>query len=424
MPLQPQLVRPHFPALALSDDGRPRVYLDNPGGTQVPQQVLDRISHYLVHTNANHGGLFRTSQESDAVLDEAHRAMADLLNAPSPDEIVFGPNMTSLTFHLSRSLAGWLKPGDEIVLTRMDHDANVSPWLRVAEERGVVVRWLDFSPETYRYSLSDLEGLLSDHTRIVAVNYASNALGTINDVQAVTEMAHAAGALVYVDAVQYVPHGPTDVQAIGCDFLVCSPYKFFGPHAGVAWSKLDLLDRLPAYRVRPAAAEPPGKFETGTQNHEGQAGTLGALEYLVWVGETQAQEYHAQYSHLGGRRQHLHAAMSAIKAYEQTLSAQLIAGLQRIPGVTVRGITDPPHMADRVPTVSFTLAGHHPADVARRLASENIYVWDGDYYAVEVIHRLGLADSGGMVRVGAAHYNTIEELDRLLDVVARLGAAA
>ena len=420
MPFDPQRIRAQFPALALQDENRPRIYLDNPGGTQAPRQVIDRITHYLVHTNANHGGRFRTSQESDAVLDEAHRAMADLLNAPSPDEIVFGPNMTSLTFAVSRSLAHWLKPDDEIILTRMDHDANVSPWLRIAPEREVVVKWLDFSPETYRYNLNDLEGLLTERTRLVAVNYASNALGTINDVKAIADMARAAGALVFVDAVQYVPHGPTDVQALGCDFLACSLYKLFGPHAGVLWGKQELLARLPAYKVRPADARPPGKFETGTQNHEGQAGALGALEYLAWVGEALAKEHHAQYAHFVGRRQYLHAGMAAIKQYEQTLSAHLIAGLQQIPGLTIHGLTDPARLADRVPTVSFTLEGHHPADIAQALAAENIYVWDGNYYAVEVLNRLGLADTGGMLRVGAVHYNTTGELDRLIQIVATL----
>jgi cysteine desulfurase family protein (TIGR01976 family) len=414
MPLQPFQIRPHFPALALQDDGRPRVYLDNPGGTQVPKQVLDRMAGYLIRTNANHGGNFRTSEESDAVLAEARRAVADLLNAPSDQEIVFGPNMTSLAFAFSRSLARELRPGDEIVLTRMDHDGNVSPWLLAAAEREVEVKWLDFSPETYRYNLNDLEGLLTERTRLVAVNYASNALGTINDVRAVAEMAHAAGALVFADAVQYVPHGPTDVQALGCDFLACSMYKVFGPHVGVLWGREALLDRLPAYRVRPADSRPPGKFETGTQNHEGQAGALGAVEYLEWVGATQAPEHHARYARFPERRRHVHAAMAAIKAYEETLSARLIAGLQQVPGLSIHGLTDASSLAERVPTVSFTLAGRHPADVARALAAENIFVWDGDYYAVEVIQRLGLADVGGMVRVGAAHYNTLEEIDRLL----------
>jgi cysteine desulfurase family protein (TIGR01976 family) len=328
--------------------------------------------------------------------------------------------MTSLTLAISRSLARWLGPGDEIILTRMDHDANVAPWLHVAADREINVKWLDFSPETYRYHLDDLEGLLTERTRLVAVNYASNALGTINDVKTVVEMAHAAGALAFVDAVQYVPHGPTDVQALGCDFLACSLYKIFGPHVGVLWGKAELLDRLPAYKVRPAEAHPPGKFETGTQNHEGLAGALGAMEYLAWVGETLAPEHHAQYAHFGGRRQRLHAALAAIKEYEQTLSARLIAGLQRLPGVLIRGITDPARLADRVPTVSFTLEGHAPAEVAQALTAENIYVWDGDYYAVEVIERLGLAETGGMVRVGAAHYNTVEEIDRLLEALAAL----
>ncbi len=420
MPLDLDKIRDQFPSLAVSDNDRPRIYLDNPGGTQVSQPVIDRMTQYMVYANANHGGRFRTSQESDALLDEAHQAIAELLNAPSPREIVFGANMTTLTFHISRSLAHWFKPGDEILLTRMDHDANISPWLHIAAERELTVKWLDFNPETYSYDMQSLPDLLSEHTRLVAVNYASNAIGTINDVKTITEKAHAVGAFVYVDAVHYVPHGPLDVQAIGCDFLVCSPYKFFGPHQGALWGKADLLEKLPAYKVRPASSELPSKFETGTQNHEAQAGTLGAVEHFAWIGENQASEYHAQYAHFSGRKRYIHAGLAAIKDYEHKLSRYLVTGLQAIEGVTIHGITEEARMADRVPTVSFTRHGYHPAEIAQALARENIFVWDGHYYAIELVKRLGLDQSGGMVRVGAAHYNTIEEIDRLLEVVANL----
>ncbi|MFW9817725.1 MAG: aminotransferase class V-fold PLP-dependent enzyme, partial [Candidatus Thorarchaeota archaeon] len=299
----------------------------------------------------------------------------------------------------------------------MDHDANVNPWRQLAADLGLEVKWLNFSWETYRYDLQELEAMLSSRVKLLAVNYASNAIGTINEVRKITEMAHRVGALVYVDAVQYVPHSPTDVQALDCDFLVCSVYKFFGGHQGVLWGKPDLLEELPAYKVRPADDFPPGKFETGTQSHEGQAGTLGALEYLAWIGETMAEEYHPQFSRFKSRRQYLHAAMAAIKEYEKGLSTRLIEGLQQISGIKIHGVTDLSRLDDRVPTVSFTRRGFHPANIARRLAEENIFVWDGHYYAVEVIDHLGLSDQGGMVRVGAVHYNTMEEIDRLLEEV-------
>lgn len=420
MPLDIPMIRAQFPALSLQDDGRPRIYLDNPAGTQVPRQVIDRTSGYLINCNANHGGHFRTSVESDEILAEAHRAMADFLNAPSADEIIFGPNMTTLTFAISRSIGHWLKPGDQVILTRMDHDANVNPWRMLAADLGLDIKWLSFDRETYRYDLNELEGLLSNKVKLAAVCYASNAIGTINDVKTITEMAHAAGALVYVDAVQYVPHSPTDVQALGCDFLVCSVYKFFGGHQGVLWGKGELLEKLPAYKVRPADDHLPGKFETGTQSHEGQAGALGALEYLAWIGETMAQDYLPRFAHLEDRGKYLHAAMAAIKGYEKNLSARLIGGLQEIPGVKVYGITKMEQLDGRVPTVSFTHEKFSPQQISRRLAEENIFVWDGHYYAVEVIGHLGLGDKGGMVRVGAVHYNTVEEIDTLVQAIIRL----
>jgi len=420
MPLDIARIRAQFPALALKDDGQPRVYLDNPAGTQVPRNVLDRTRDYLIHTNANGDGQFRTSRASDALLDEAHRAMADLLNAPSEREIIVGQNMTTLTFAFSRSLGRELRPGDEILLTRMDHDANVAPWLMLAEDLGLTVKWLPFDPATYRFDLSALDDLLTDRTRLAAVNYASNALGTINDVRTIGERVHTAGGLIYVDAVQYVPHAPTDVQALGCDFLACSSYKFFGPHQGILWGKESHLDRLTAYKVRPASDELPIKFETGTLSHEGLAGILGAVEYLAWIGETMAGDHHASFAHLPDRRRHLHASMCAIAAYERPLTTHLIDGLGGIPGLTIHGITDPTHFDARVPTVSFTLDGHHPRDIARRLGAENIYVWDGDYYAYEVVRHLGLHERGGMVRIGPCHYNTVGEIDRAIETVAEM----
>lgn len=394
-----------------------RVYLDNPGGTQLPQSAFERMQHYLLHQNANSGGVFRTSVETDWLLCESRHAMADFLNAPSNREIVFGANMTSLTFALSHAMKHWLEPRDEIIVTRLDHDGNIAPWLHLAEDSGARIRWLDFNPSDCTLNMNELERLLTDKTRLLAINYASNAVGTINPVQLMAGLARAAGAMVFVDAVQYVPHAPVDVQTLGADFLICSPYKFFGPHLGVLWGRYDLLDRLHTYKVRPAGELPPQKFETGTQSHEGQAGTLGALEHLAWVGSQFGAEFKGQFPEFTGRKLLLHSGMAAIKAYEQTLSTRLIDGLRQIPGVRIWGITDTQRTDERVPTVAFTMDRHSPRSIAERLAKHNIFVWDGHYYAVEVMERLALAHSGGMVRVGPVHYNTIQELDSLLEVL-------
>ena len=418
MALNIKTIREQFPALALKDEGKARIYLDNPGGTQVPRQVLERMEHYLIHTNSNHGGPFRTSVESDKVLKDAHQGMADLLNAKSADEIVFGANMTSLTFAVSRSIGRLLKHGDVILLTRMDHDGNVGPWLHLAEDLGLEVKWLNFDLKTYEYDLEEAQSIFKDNNiKLAAINYASNCLGTINNVKALTEMAHLSDTLVFVDAVQYVPHGPTDVQDIGCDFLACSPYKFFGPHQGVLWGKAELLEKLEAYKVRPAENTAPGKFETGTQLHEGQAGTLGVLEYLEWLGETMGAEYLANFPEFSGRRKKLHAAMLAIQDYEQTLSSRLIEGLQNLAGVDVKGISAVKDLARRVPTVSFTVKNQNPEEIAVKLAAENLFVWDGHNYALEAVRLLGIEEAGGVVRIGPVHYNTLEEIDRTLEVL-------
>jgi cysteine desulfurase family protein (TIGR01976 family) len=401
------LIRSQFPALSSG-----AIFFDNPGGTQVAQQTLKRMTEYLVRTNANHEGAFKTSRASDAIVGAARSAVADFLGAAQPEEIIFGQNMTSLTLHLSRSLARTLKPGDEIVVTRLDHDANIAPWLLVAEDRGCAIRWVDFDPEDCTWSIEALERRLTDQTKLVAIGYASNAVGTINPVAEAVKIAHEVGALVYVDAVQYAPHGPIDVLALDCDFLACSAYKFFGPHTGMLYGKYHLLEELKAYKVRPAHNEPPHKFETGTQSFESIAGVHGALEYFEWLGEQ-----------VGGgstRRQRLVAALTAMREYEKTLSRALIAGLSPIKGLHIWGITDPAQLDRRVPTVSFTLDGWHPRDVATALDKHNIYVWDGNYYALAVTERLGLEDKGGMVRVGAAHYNTLEEVTKLIAAVKAL----
>ena len=403
-------VREHFPSLTRS---RAPIYLDNPAGTQVARQTLDAVSDYLLYDNANHGGVFATGQRSDAMLAEARVALADFLGAASPDEIVFGPNMTTLAFGLSRAIGRTLRPGDEVVVTRLDHDANIAPWLAL-EERGAVIRWLDIRPDDCTLDLDTLEALVNPRTKLVAVGLASNAVGTVNDVSRIARIAHAAGAWIFVDAVHYAPHGPIDVAALDCDFLVCSAYKFFGPHIGILWGRYELLDRLPAYKVRPAGDAPPDKFETGTQSHEGIAGTLGTMRYLEWLGDDLAE------SPPHSRRDRLQVAMQAIRARERDLSRALLDGLQTIPGLRVWGITDRDRLEARVPTVSFTLAGHSPRQVAEHLAGRDIQVWDGNYYALAIMERLGLEATGGMVRVGAVHYNTHEDIDRLVEAVASL----
>lgn len=418
MPLDIDQIRQHFPALQ-----KEAIYLDNPAGTQVARLVVERMRSYLLETNANHDGAFATSRASDALIDAARAAAADFLNASSPDEIVFGPNMTSLTFNISRSLGRTLKPGDEIVVTRLDHDANITPWTMIAEERGCRVHKVDFHPEDGTLMTHELQQALERKPKIVAVGYASNALGTINPVEEITRMAKQADALVYIDAVQYAPHAPIDVQRLGCDFLVCSAYKFFGPHVGVLFGKHELLDELTAYKVRPAPAGPPGKFETGTGNFEGYAGVLGALEYLEWLGETFGGQYSGKYQgRYQGRALKLKQAMSAIRAYEYELSRTLLDVLEETPGVRVYGITDRRHIESRVPTVSFTLKGMHPRRVAEELDKENIYVWDGNYYALAVTERLGLEDKGGMVRVGPVHYNTVEEISKFGEALGKIVA--
>ena len=413
-------LRAQFPALQQTDAyGRPYVFFDGPGGTQVPQSVIDAMVHYMVNANANTHGLYETSRCTDQVIEEARRAMADFLNAPSPEEIVFGPNMTTLTFAVSRTIARTLRPGDEIVVTRLDHDANIAPWAAL-EEQGVVIRYVDFNLSDCTLDLMSLQRLVNERTRLVAVGYASNAVGTINDVRTIGEWAHAAGAWLYVDAVHYAPHGPIDVQAIDCDFLVCSAYKFFGPHIGVLWGRYEILDRLKAYKVRPAEDRPPDKFETGTKNHEGIAGVTAAVNYLAEIGVRYGADFATQYPHLRGRRRDLKAALCAIRAYERPLFARLMQGLQSIPKVTIYGITDTNRFDQRVPTVSFRMEGYTPQEIARRLGDEGIFVWDGNYYAISVTERLGVEQSGGMVRVGIVHYNTAEEVDRLLAVLESL----
>ena len=405
MSLDIDSIRQQFPSL-----NRQAIFFDNPGGTQIAKPALDRMVAYLTDTNANHAGPFATSIASDAIIDEAHQAVADFFNANRAEEIVFGANMTSLTLHISRCLARTWNPGDTIVVTRLDHDANVTPWVLAAEDRDCRVQYVDFNLEDGILDLDQLAEALESKPRLVAVGYASNALGTINPVKEITKMAHASGALVYVDAVHYAPHGPIDVQELDCDLLVCSAYKFFGPHVGMLYGRYELLDQLTAYKVRPAPSNPPGKFETGTQNFEGIAGVLGALEYLEWLGENYGTAgIGVGYSN---RKLRLKQAMGAINDYEAQLTRALLEILEETPGVTIYGPRDIKRLENRVPTFAFTLEGFTPRQVAVELGKREIFVWDGNYYALLVTESLGVEESGGMVRVGPVHYNTVDEIER------------
>jgi cysteine desulfurase family protein (TIGR01976 family) len=417
MTLDSNLVRQQFPSL-----DRQAVFLDNPAGTQISKQSLDRINRYLLENNANHGGMFETSHRSDEVLHEAHAAMADFLNASRPEEIIFGNNMTTLTLHISRSLAQTLQPGDNILVTRLDHDANIAPWMLVAEDRGCNLIWVDIDVENGTLDLNDFEKALERKPKIAAFGYASNLLGTVNPVKKLTKMAHNAGALVYIDAVQYAPHGPIDVQDIDCDFLVCSSYKFFGPHAGALYGKYDLLNELKAYKVRPASNELPYKFETGTQNHEGIAGVLGALEYFEWLASQLDSDHAQDWKEAGfsGRRLTYKQAMSAIRANECELSKALIEVVESVPGTRIYGVTDLDHLDDRVPTVSFTLEGRDPEMIADAIGQQGFYVWNGHNYALAIVERLGLMEAGGMIRVGPVHYNTLDEIERFGEVLKKV----
>lgn len=395
-------VRAEFPALSITDQGRARVYLDNPAGTQVPTRVAAAVSKCLLETNANLGGHFTTTKLAVDVVANAHQAMADFLGARSAREIIIGANMTTLTFHLSRSIARNWKPGDEIIVTKMDHEGNVSPWLAIAADKGVNVKFLPFDKETWQIEAKDLKALLTDRTRLVALNYASNLTGSINDVKALTEVAHEAGALVYVDAVQFTPHRLVAVQALGCDFLACSAYKFFGPHLGIVWGCEEILEGLEAYKCRCSDNGLPQRFETGTPQIELLAGLSATVDYFAWLG--------GEMGSAGSKRERIAAAYKASVDHEEPLANQLIAGLQEIDGITIAGITNPNRANHRVPTVSFRHKSVTPEKISRALAAANIFVWDGHNYALEVVRHLGIPEDEGVVRIGMAHYNTAAEV--------------
>ena len=378
-----------------------------------PVDVADRMADCLLHRSANIGGYFETSRLAGDVADEARSAMMDFFNAPSPDEIIFGQNMTSLTFHLSRSIGRYLKRGDEIIVSRMDHDANVEPWRLMARDFGLEVRHLPFDTESFEFDLAVLDELLTDRTRLVCVGGASNLTGTINDIRSICARARSAGAWSFIDAVQSAPHIPTDVQAFGCDFFVASAYKFFGPHQGILWGRREVLEALEPYKVRPAPTSLPWCFEPGTQSHEGMAGTAAAVDYFAWVGETMAGAG-------GSRRDKVNAGLSLLFDYEAELGARLVNGLLDIPGVRVLGITAPDAMHRRVPTVSFRHERATPDAIAKQLAERNIFAWSGHNYAVELARALDIEKSGGAVRIGPVHYNTLQEIDTVLEALRQI----
>jgi cysteine desulfurase family protein (TIGR01976 family) len=424
-------VRSQFPSLSQSVNGHPAAFLDGPGGTQVPQRVIDAISGYLHRDNANTGGAYATSRLTDAMIADARGAMADFLHCGA-DEVVFGPNMTTLTYAMSRAIGRELKPGDEIVVTRLDHDANVSPWLQMAEDSGITVRWAEIHDEDCTLDMADLASKINSNTKLVAVGYASNAVGTINPVKEIVRLAHAAGALGYIDAVHYGPHGLIDVAALDCDFLVCSTYKFFGPHMGVLFGKREHLKRLQPYKVRPNTNAIPNCWEWGTMTHELIAGITACVEYFADLGRASTNGAnsvrvpHPSRLSKGGndaagtsgvkteRRAAIEAAYEAIHEHERALLERIMTGLKKIPGLKIYGITDPARFHERCGTLAVRVAGHTPLELATKLGDRGFFTWDGNYYALNLTEHLDVEKSGGFLRIGLVHYNTTEEVDGLL----------
>jgi cysteine desulfurase family protein (TIGR01976 family) len=413
-------VRSQFPSLAQTVNGHRAAFLDGPGGTQVPERVIEAISRYLRQDNANTGGAYSTSRQTDRMIARARAAMADFLDCGA-DEVVFGPNMTTLTFAIAGAIGRELKPGDEILVTRLDHDANVSPWLAMAEDRGVTVRWAEIHEENCTLDLQDLASKINENTKLVAVGYASNAVGTINPVRVITKLAHAAGALCYIDAVHYGPHGLIDVAAIDCDFLACSTYKFFGPHMGVLYGKREHLSRFRPYKVRPNTNAIPNCWEWGTLNHECIAGIEACVEYIADIGRHVTES--CGDSGLGfppsearpiPRRVGIEAAYVSIRQHERELIERTMRGLTSIRGLKIYGITDPGRFNDRCPTFAVRIEGHTPLELATKLGERGIFTWDGNYYALNLTEHLDVEKSGGFLRIGLVHYNTAEEVDRLL----------
>jgi cysteine desulfurase family protein (TIGR01976 family) len=403
-------VRSRFPSLSQTVNGHPAAFLDGPGGTQVPQRVIDAMSAYLSHDNANTGGAYATSRRTDAMIARARAAMADFLNCGA-DEVAFGPNMTSLTFAISRAIGRELKPGDEILVTRLDHDANVSPWTAMAEDRGVTVRWAEIHDEECTLDMADLASKINSKTKLVAVGYASNAVGTINPVKRIVQLAHEAGALAYIDAVHYGPHGLIDVAALDCDFLACSTYKFFGPHMGVLYGKREHLKRLRPYKVRPNTNAIPNCWEWGTLNHECIAGIEACVEYIADLGRHSHPE-------VSTRRAAIDTAYSTIHEHERGLLERMMEGLKAIPGLKIYGITDPARFSERCTTFAVRdisgKPGLTPLELATKLGERGFFTWDGNYYALNLTEHLDVEKSGGFLRIGLVHYNTVDEVESVL----------
>jgi cysteine desulfurase family protein (TIGR01976 family) len=416
-------IRSQFPSLSQTVNGHPAVFFDGPGGTQVPQRVIDATSAYLRQDNANTGGAYATSRHTDAMVASSRAAMADFLHCDA-DEVAFGPNMTTLTFAISRAIGRDLGPGDEILLTRLDHDANFSPWQQMAQDRGVTVRIGEIHDEDCTLDMADLASKINKKTKLVAVGFASNAVGTINPVKEIIGLAHAAGGLAYIDAVHYAPHGLIDVAALDCDFLVCSTYKFFGPHMGVLYGKREHFERLRPYKVRPNTNAIPNCWEWGTLNHEGIAGIAACVEYMADLGRHVAEIRPPRPSRCsqGGdhesqatlRRAAIGAAYAAIHAHERALVERMLDGLKKIPGLKIYGITDPARFNDRCPTFAVRSASHTPVELATKLGERGFFTWDGNYYALNLTEHFDVERSGGFLRIGLVHYNTQEEVDRLL----------
>ncbi len=406
-------VRAQFPSLQAKVNGQAAAFLDGPAGTQVPTQVMHAIQNYLMSANANTGGAFLTSRRSDEIIAGTRAAMADFFDCDK-DEVVFGQNMTTITLAISRAIGRELKAGDEILLTTLDHDANFSPW-KALEEKGVIIRQVDIRDADSTLDMEDFKSKLDEKTKLVAVGYASNAVGTINPVAEITKLAHAAGALVYIDAVHYAPHGFIDVKALDCDFLVCSSYKFFGPHMGTLYGKREHLQRFRPYKVRPCTEQVPERWESGTQLHELIAGTGAAVEYLAELGRRSDPGVKT-------RREALRAAYRVTGAHESRLVWRLINGLQAISGAHIYGITESQRAAERCSTISLRIGDHHPTAIATYLGERGIFTWDGNYYALNLTERLGVEALGGMLRIGLVHYNTMEEVERLLAALREFAA--
>ncbi|MCI0606836.1 cysteine desulfurase-like protein [bacterium] len=411
-------VREMFPSLKMKYKGMPVIYLDNPAGSQVPQMVIDAYRQYWSMSNAYGDGMFLTSRRTREIWEQARIGMANLLGAASADEIVFGPNMTSLTFQLSRSIKKLIRAGDEVIVTLLDHDANIAPWESLRES-GAVIRYADIHIPECTLNLENLLSKIQPKTKLVAVTLAANATGTINDLSPIIARAHEVGAWVFVDAVQYVPHAPLDVQSLQCDFLVCSAYKFFGPHVGVLYGRQELLDQLPAENVSPAQKDPPYKFETGAKNSEGLAALVAVVKYLETLGRRFGETYAVEIAGGSFQRRQLIAAMMAIRQFEKKLTVRMIEGLQQIDGLRIWGITDLNRIHERVPTVCFTWPRMSPDQTAAHLAENGVFAWSGNYYAPALMQRLGLEGTGGAVRLGAVHYNTIDEIDHTVNLLKR-----